>query len=66
MLSVSMLFDSTVCNIFVIIFGDFTKLSDWLATCPYFAREAFNFVGRREIPYWILSRMIGKVQVSSP
>lgn len=48
MLSVSMLFDSTVCTFSLLfVIGNFMKLSDWLATCPYFAREAFNFVGRK-------------------
>lgn len=49
MLSVSMLFDSTVCTFSLLfVVGDFIKLSDWPATCSsYFAREAFNFVGRK-------------------
>lgn len=53
MLSVSMLLDSTV-STFLLLFviGDFIKLSDWLATCPYFAREAFNFGRKSCIGYY--------------
>lgn len=48
MLSVSMLFHSTVCTFSLLfVVDDFMKLSDWLATYSYFAREAFNFVGRK-------------------